>query len=140
MFSVGGNVEKACGCIVINDGKVLIEKQLSGFYGFPKGHIENGESEEECAYRETLEEVGVKARINSNLRFTINYIVHGNIPKEVVFFISFLDGSSDIHIQEDEVEDAFWIDVDKVYDILTFDNLKEMWKSAYDKYKEVYNG
>ena len=133
-------MEKACGCIVINNDKVLIEKQLSGFYGFPKGHIEAGESEEECAYRETLEEVGVKVRIDSNLRFTINYFVHNNVPKEVVYFISFLDGSSDICIQEEEVESAFWIDIDKVYDILTFDNLKEMWKKAYKEYLEVYNG
>ena len=133
-------MEKACGCIVINNDKVLIEKQLSGFYGFPKGHVEAGESEEECAYRETLEEVGVKVRIDSNLRFTINYFVHNNIPKEVIYFIGFLEGSYEIHIQEEEVESAFWIDIDKVYDILTFDNLKEMWKSAYKKYLEVYNG
>jgi 8-oxo-dGTP pyrophosphatase MutT (NUDIX family) len=133
-------MEKACGCIVINGDKVLIEKQLSGFYGFPKGHIENGETEEECAIRETFEEVGVRARVDSNLRFTINYVVHGTIPKEVVFFVSFLEGDSLIHIQEEEVEDAFWVDIDKVYDILTFDNLKEMWSEAYNKYKEVYNG
>lgn len=133
-------MEKACGCIVINNDKVLIEKQLSGFYGFPKGHIEAGESEEECAYRETLEEVGVKVRIDSNFRFTINYFVHNNVPKEVVYFISFLDGNPDICIQEEEVESACWVDIDKVYDILTFDNLKEMWKSAYKKYLEVYNG
>lgn len=133
-------MEKSCGCIVINGSKVLIEKQVGGFYGFPKGHIEAGETEEECAYRETLEEVGVKVRIDSNLRFTINYFVHNNVPKEVVYFISFLDGSSDIHIQEEEVESACWVDIDKVYDILTFDNLKEMWKSAYKEYLEVYNG
>ena len=133
-------MEKACGCIVINNGKVLIEKQLSGFYGFPKGHIEEGETEESCACRETLEEVGIKVRVDSNLRFVINYIVHGNIPKEVVYFVSFLNGGSDIHIQEDEVESAFWCDIDKVYDILTFDNLKELWINAYNRYREVYNG
>lgn len=133
-------MEKSCGCIVINDGKVLIEKQVGGFYGFPKGHIEKNESEEECAYRETLEEVGVKCDIDSNLRFKVNYLVHNNIPKEVIYFIGYLVGSSDIHIQEEEVEEAFWIDINKVYDILTFDNLKEMWVNAYNEYKEVYNG
>lgn len=133
-------MEKSCGCIVINDGKVLIEKQVGGFYGFPKGHIEKDETEEECAYRETLEEVGVRCNINSDLRFKVDYKVHNNVPKEVIYFIGFLEGSSDIHIQEEEVEDAFWIDIDKVYDILTFDNLKEMWNRAYSRYLEVYNG
>ncbi len=133
-------MEKSCGCIVINNGKVLIERQIGGFYSFPKGHIENNESEEECAYRETLEEVGIKVKIDSNLRFKIDYIVHNNVPKEVVYFIAFLDGKPDIHIQEEEVLDAFWVDIDKVHDILTFDNLKEMWSKAYREYKEVYNG
>lgn len=133
-------MEKSCGCIVINNGKVLIEKQVGGFYGFPKGHIEIGESEEECAYRETLEEVGIRTNIISNLRFSVNYLVHDGIPKEVVYFISFLEGSSSIFIQEEEVLDAFWVDIDDVYDILTFDNLKSMWTDAYNKYKEVYNG
>ena len=133
-------MEKSCGCIIINNGKVLIEKQIGGFYGFPKGHIEDGESEEECAYRETFEEVGIKCCIDSSLRFTVNYLVHDSIPKEVVYFIGFLDGSDNIIIQESEIEDAFWIDIDKVYDILTFDNLKKMWSVAYSRYMEVYNG
>ena len=140
MFKVGVDMEKSCGCIVINNNRVLVEKQLSGFYGFPKGHIEKDETEEDCAIRETFEEVGIKARVDSNLRFTINYFVHENTLKEVVYFVSFLDGESNIRIQEEEVENAFWIDIDKVYDILTFNNLKEMWLSAYKKYKEVYNG
>ena len=133
-------MEKSCGCIVINAGKVLIERQIGGFYSFPKGHIENNESEEDCAYRETLEEVGIKVKIDSNLRFKIDYTVHNNIPKEVIYFISFLDGESNIHIQEEEVLDAFWVDIDKVYDILTFDNLREMWLKALKEYREVYSG
>ena len=133
-------MEKSCGCIVINAGKVLIERQIGGFYSFPKGHIENNESEEDCAYRETLEEVGIKVKIDSNLRFKIDYTVHNNIPKEVIYFISFLDGESNIHIQEEEVLDAFLVDIDKVYDILTFDNLREMWLKALKKYREVYSG
>lgn len=133
-------MEKACGCIIINDDKVLIIKQINGDYGFPKGHIESGETEEECAYRETFEEVGIMTKIDSNLRFAINYLVHGNIPKEVVYFVSFLKENDVINIQESEIGDAFWIDIDRVYDILTFDNLKELWVSAYNKYREVYNG
>ena len=129
-------MEKSCGCIVFNNGKVLIEESLNGFYGFPKGHIENGESEVECAYRETLEETGVKANIDSSDRFVISYLVHDNIPKEVVYFISTLNGSDNISIQEEEVSDAYWVPIDEVRDILSFDNLKNLW----DEVLEVYNG
>jgi len=129
-------MEKSCGCIVFNNGKVLVEESLSGFYGFPKGHIENGESEEECAIRETLEETGISVKVDSNNRFSISYLVHDVVPKEVVYFISYLNGSDNIVIQQEEVKSASWVSVSEVRKILTFDNLKELW----DKVLEVYNG
>lgn len=129
-------MEKSCGCIVFNNGKVLVEESLSGFYGFPKGHIENGESEEECAIRETLEETGISVRVDSSSRFSISYLVHDVVPKEVIYFISYLNGISDIVIQEEEVKSACWVPISEVRDILTFDNLKELW----DRVLEVYNG
>lgn len=133
-------MEKSCGCIVFNNNRVLIVRQVSGVYGFPKGHIENGETEEQCAIRETLEETGVSVNVLSQYRFCISYFVHENIPKDVIYFISFLNGSDDITIQTDELSDAFWIDVSSVRDYLTFDNLKDLWDKVYSKYLEVYNG
>lgn len=32
--------EKSCGCIIIEDKKVLLIKQTNGIWGFPKGHVE----------------------------------------------------------------------------------------------------
>ncbi len=31
--------EKSCGCIIVEDGKVLLVKQTKGHWGFPKGHV-----------------------------------------------------------------------------------------------------
>ncbi len=129
-------MEKSCGCVVFNNGKVLVEKSLSGFYGFPKGHIENGETDEECAIRETFEETGISARVDSSSRFSISYLVHDVVPKEVIYFISYLNGSDVISIQEEEVSEACWVPISEVRDILSFDNLKELW----DKILGVYNG
>lgn len=128
-------MERASGCIVFNNGKVLIEESLSGFYGFPKGHIESGESEVECAYRETLEETGIHCDIDSSNRFKISYLVHEKVHKDVIYFIA--DSlNDDIVIQQEEVKSAFWAPIEEVRDILTFDNLKELW----DKVLEAYNG
>ena len=129
-------MEKSCGCVVFNNGKVLVEKSLSGFYGFPKGHIENGETDEECAIRETFEETGISARVDSSSKFSISYLVHDVVPKEVIYFISYLNGSDVISIQEEEVSEACWVPIDEVRDILSFDNLRELW----DKILGVYNG
>ena len=41
--------EKSCGSVVFFEDKVLIVKHNEGHWDFPKGHIEDGESEEECA-------------------------------------------------------------------------------------------
>ena len=129
-------MEKSCGCIVFNKGKVLIERSINGFYGFPKGHIEKDESEIECAIRETSEETGILAKVDYDERFSIFYKVHEVVPKEVVYFISSLVGSDNISIQEEEVSSACWVPIDEVRNVLSFDNLKCLW----DKVLEVYNG
>lgn len=132
-------MEKSCGTIIFNDNKVLVIKQLSGFWGFPKGHVDFNEMEVETAIRETKEEVGLDVLVDTNLRFSIFYLVRDNCLKEVVYFISYLNGNDLISIQEDEVEEAIWVDIDRVYDILTFDNLKTMWLSVLEKYKSINN-
>lgn len=58
------------GVCIVSERKVLLGKRKSahgiGTWSFPGGHLEYGESWEECAKRETLEETGVLIR---NIRF-----------------------------------------------------------------------
>ena len=51
--------EKSCGCIIIEDKKVLLIKQTNGVWGFPKGHVEENETELQTAEREVKEETGL---------------------------------------------------------------------------------
>lgn len=122
-------MEKSCGAIIFNDGKVLVVKQTSGFYGFPKGHVEIGETEKETAIRETKEETGLDIKIISNKRYTQSYIVKENVHKDVVFFIAKLENNNEKR-QVEEIEEILWIDINEVENILTYDSLKELWKEA----------
>ena len=122
-------MEKSCGAIIFNDGKVLVVKQTSGFYGFPKGHVEIGETEKETAIREVKEETGLDIKIISDKRYTQSYIVKENVHKDVVFFIAKLENNNEKR-QVEEIEEILWIDINEVEKILTYDSLKELWKEA----------
>lgn len=122
-------MEKSCGAIIFNEGKVLVVKQTSGFYGFPKGHVEIGETEKETAIREVKEETGLDIKIISDKRYTQSYIVKENVHKDVVFFIAKLENNNEKR-QVEEIEEILWIDINEVENILTYDSLKELWKEA----------
>ena len=53
-------VVQAAGGVVKNSQEKLLFIQRNGTWDLPKGKLESGESIEECAYREVLEETGVQ--------------------------------------------------------------------------------
>ena len=57
-------IDVAAGIIQREDGKILLARRkpgshLAGYWEFPGGKIEEGESPEECLERELLEELGI---------------------------------------------------------------------------------
>lgn len=121
---------KSCGCIVIHKGKVLIIKQHQGFYGFPKGHMEKNETEIETAKRETKEETGIDVIIDLEKRFEVSYFTRKNNLKKVIYFLAYPKHNIDIQIQEKEILEAKWVPITEVENILTYDNVKELWKKV----------
>ncbi len=128
--------EKACGTIIIDNEKVLIINQKQGFYGFPKGHMENNETEIETAIRETKEETNLDVLIDKEKRYSLNYVIDNKIDKEVIYFLA-KPINKNIKKQESEINDILWIDIDKVIDLLTFDNMKELWKKVLKDIKNI---
>ena len=73
------------GVMIMRGGRVLLGKRKGahgeGEYSFPGGHLEHGESFEECARRETREECGVEIE---NVRFQLLANVKKYAPKHYV--------------------------------------------------------
>jgi len=64
--------EFSAGGVLIKGSEVLLIKNPAGVWTFPKGNIEEGETPEETAVREVLEETGVEGKILKDLG-VINY-------------------------------------------------------------------
>ena len=117
--------EKACGCIIIDDQKVLLVQQNEGWWGFPKGHIEDGESEIETAIREVKEETNIDVIPDESKRYVQQYMLNTGVLKEVVFFLA-KKVSSDIKAQECEIKNIKWLDFKEAILTISFDNTREL--------------
>ena len=127
--------EKSCGCIIVNNNRVLLVYEKNrNFWGFPKGHVEENESEKETAIRECKEEVGLDVVINSNKKYSTKYIIDNKIEKVVVLFGA-TSNSDNVVMQTEEIKKYKWCRFDEAYDLLSFDNLKQLFK----KFMEDYN-
>lgn len=126
--------EKVCGAVIENDGKILLVFQNNGFWGFPKGHVEDGESEAETAIREVFEETGLWVLVDEKHRFEFSYdIKDSNIHKTVVLFPAKVVDDSKFKKQDEEISELRWVKISEVEDSLTYED----WKAVWRKIKEV---
>lgn len=121
--------EKSCGTIITENNKVLLIQQTDNAWGFPKGHVENNETEQETAIRETKEETNLDVEIISNKKYIINYKINNEIDKEVVFFLA-KKTSDKIKKQDEEIKNIKWVDLNQAFDIITYENTKDLYKEV----------
>ncbi|MCR4702878.1 MAG: NUDIX hydrolase [Saccharofermentans sp.] len=119
------------GVIVINEkGEILLEKRRdNGYWDYPAGSMELGESFEECARREVFEETGIKC--GELVFFTTRsggetFYTYPNGDQifyaGVIYFCR--DFSGTLNAQEDEVSDLKFFDPERLPEELTPVNLK----------------
>ena len=105
------NYEYSCGAVVFTriGGEphyvlVRAKDQPEGCHGFPKGHMEPGESEEQTALREIYEEVGLRVRLIPGFRAVTEYQLPSppDTRKRVVFFLAEYEDQATV-VQESEL-------------------------------------
>lgn len=125
--------EKSCGVVVLNKEdttiKVLLVHHQKGHWGIPKGHMEKNETEEETAVREVLEETGIFTDIIEGFREVITYSPYEKVSKDVVFFLGNAK-NTDIKVQEEELKEVIWMDLEKSPTRITYKEEKEVIKKV----------
>ena len=119
--------EKSCGAVVFrrHSGNIeflLIKNKKGGNWGFPKGHMEVGESEHETAKREVLEETGISIEPMEGFRETSEYYPHGKVFKQVVFFVAQMPDDGEVTVQQAEVDRYIWADYGLAMKTFRFNN------------------
>ena len=130
--------EKSCGTVLFTkkDGEVyylLIKStNMSGrsTVGFPKGHVEEGESETETALRETWEETSIRAEIVGDFRREVNYTFGRGRKKTVIYFLARFSGQTPKHNPGFEVRKHYLLPLDQACEALTFENTKTILREA----------
>lgn len=133
--------EKSCGAVIyVNQNgelKFLIQKMQKGHVSLCKGHVEAGETEQQTARREIMEETALQVDFIEGFRESISYSPYPGCMKEVVFFLARAKGSR-TQAQEAEVAEIYWLDFASATEALTHDGDREILEKAM-KFLEEQN-
>ena len=127
--------EVSAGAVVFTeiDGvrKYVIICSREGYYGFPKGHIEAGESETDAALREIREEVGLQVSILPGFRTVDEHEIprKKGVIKRIVYFAARYEGQ-EIRYQRKELSGASLMTFDEAMQVFQFESSKRILTEA----------
>ena len=122
---------EAAGGVVFNQQKKVLFIRRSGIWDLPKGKIDKGEGERECAVREVEEETGVKGlEITDGLKSSYHIYWHTSkwFLKKTYWFFMKTESDEALKPQlEEEITEARWMDEQECREALkeTFRSLRE---------------
>lgn len=132
------NYEKSCGAVIFTrvggEVKYVLAQSLEGVYGFPKGHMEMGETEEETALREIWEEVHLRPSLLPGFRATSEYALPNkeDTSKIVVFFLAEY-ADQEIIPQKEELKDTALVSFAEAMTMIRYEDTRRVLREA-DRY------
>lgn len=108
--------------VILREGRILLGERIGAHgantWATPGGHLEFGESIEECAERETLEETGLSVSSFKKLAFT-NDVFEKEGKHYVTLFVvaSCPEGEPQV-VEPDKCKQWQWFELDKLPDPL----------------------
>ena len=141
---MNSGVDFAAGGIVFFGEKILIVKNKRGdspedavsWWGYPKGHLEEGEKPADAAVREVFEETGFGVKLKSDKpiaesRYEISR--DGEQVQKTVWFYEMEVIESFKNEPDDEIEEIALVDFDSALDLLTHEEDKKILKYVFNK-------
>jgi len=139
------NKEFSAGAIIFKreDNGVLflvIYSNRNKIWGFPKGHLEQAETEKEAALREIKEETGLAGLkfINGFRKEAVYFTVSKRLPfkgqdieKHAAYFLCEIE-NQDVTVDGREISDHRFLPLGEAMELVRFDNLKKILRRAYD--------
>lgn len=128
--------EKSCGAVVFTrrNGQIryVLAQNLEGYYGFPKGHMEAGETETETALREIREEVGLSPRLIEGFRTCDEHPLpkKPGVMKQVVYFLAEYE-DQEIVFQKEELMSAPLVSYEEAMALFVFESSKRLLTEAH---------
>jgi 8-oxo-dGTP pyrophosphatase MutT (NUDIX family) len=125
-------VEKSAGAVVFCRGAQIKYLLLhSSYWGFPKGHIESGESERAAAMREVREETGLHIALLDDFRQVDEYAFARRtelIQKQSIYFLG--EAASHAARISWEHDDWAWLSFDDALARLEYEGGKTILRQA----------
>ena len=125
--------EKTSGAVLYTkkDGgrRYLLVKTKSGHIGFPKGHVEYGETEKENALREILEETGISAQLIDGFRMEYTFTTLENTEKTGAFYLACYD-YKESQLQESEIDEEYLLPFEAALEKLNWEQDKAVLTGA----------
>ena len=126
-------METSCGFILFNYDSILLLQYPQGHWSFPKGHIEEGETNHHAtASRELAEEPGIvdiSLHEDGATRTEYTFRRKGSVvPKQVYWYIA---ETSELEVTlSHEHTNYLWLDFEEAEEQLTFEQEKDILRSA----------
>jgi 8-oxo-dGTP pyrophosphatase MutT (NUDIX family) len=138
--------EKSAGAVVYRvteDGNLLyllLQPAPGKPWGFPKGKLDKGETEEQAARREISEEAGLPAvEFETNFRHVVHYTYRRGrsvVRKDVIYFLA-QTMTAEVRISWEH--SAYrWATVEDALDLVVYENAQEVLRQAHEHLLQRY--
>lgn len=121
------------GAIVIeqtDNGPLVLMCGGEHHMSFPKGHQEPGETPEQTARREVLEETCIEIEVDTSFSRTVDSFLPGD-ERTVTFFLgTSLEGLKEPVLQESELDRVAWVPLEKAPALFAYEPDRHVFEEA----------